>query len=512
MAEQITGFWQIYGDVVQLLALVAIGIGVWRLARVVTRRQLLDRDWLEEQLEWRQQMSQRALDGTRQDLVATLARSQVLTQEAQQRGITALTDNLDRRMSMLQRQSLEDSAGLKTDLVGRFERLRSAIGKELGAGRLTQQRELSTLRQYLDTGLARHREAMEQRQMDNIRTQQEGLATTMQALSKQVTDAFRASADELGKRVEGLTRTTDARLKEITGQVEQRLNEGFKKTTETFTQVLEHLSRIDEAQKKITELSTNVVSLQEVLTDKRSRGAFGEVQLSSLVANVMPEGSFEMQSTLSNGMRVDCLLRLPDPSGNVPIDAKFPLESYQKMVDPDQPEMERERARRMFRQDIRRHINAIADKYLIPGETADGAVMFLPAEAIFAEIHARFPDLVHDAQRRRVWLVSPTTLMAVLTTARAVLKDDATRRQVHVIQDHLRRLAEDFGRFQQRMDDLSKHIAQAHQDVDRVNTSARKISDRFEKIDNVQVEEPAAAPERAGRDALAVPTSRVDAS
>ena len=512
MADQIAVFWQAYGGIIQLLVLVVICIGVFRLAQVVTQRQLLDRDWLEEQLEWRQQMSQRALDGTRQDLVATLARSQVLTQESQQRGISALKDNLDQRMNALQRQSLEDSAGLKTDLVGRFERLRSAIGEELGEGRLTQQRELSTLRQYLDAGLTQHREAMEQRQMDNIRAQQEGLATTMQALSKQVTEAFRVSADELGKRVEGLTRSTDARLKEITGQVEQRLNEGFQKTTETFTKVLEHLTRIDEAQKKITELSTNVVSLQEVLTDKRSRGAFGEVQLSALVGNVMPEGSFEMQSTLSNGTRVDCLLHLPDPSGNVPIDAKFPLESYQKMLDPDQPETERERARRLFRQDIRRHINAIADKYLIPGETAEGAVMFLPAEAIFAEIHARFPELVLDAQRRRVWLVSPTTLMAVLTTARAVLKDDATRRQVHIIQDHLRRLADDFGRFQQRMDNLAKHIAQAHQDVDQVNTSARKISDRFEKIDNVEVEGLENSQDGANRDGLTLPSSCVDAS
>jgi DNA recombination protein RmuC len=276
-------------------------------------------------------------------------------------------------------------------------------------------------------------------------------------------------------------------LTAISGQVEQRLNEGFQKSTETFTQVLEHLSRIDEAQKKITELSADMVSLQEVLTDKRSRGAFGEVQLQNLIANMLPEGSYRMQATLSNGTRVDCLLRMPEPTGDVPIDAKFPLESFQRLNDFELPETERARAVRQFRLDIRRHIHAIADKYLIAGETAEGAVLFLPAEAIFAEIHARFPELIEEAQHRRVWLVSPTTMMAVLNTARAVLKDDATRRQIHVIRDHLRRLAVDFGRFQQRMDALARHIAQAHADAAQVTTSARKIAHRFDKIERVQV-------------------------
>jgi DNA recombination protein RmuC len=208
------------------------------------------------------------------------------------------------------------------------------------------------------------------------------------------------------------------------------------------------------------------------------------------VRNVMPEGSFSLQHTLGNGMRVDCLLSLPEPTGNVPIDAKFPLESFKSMMDPDLAESERLRAARQFRLDIRKHIRDIATKYLVPGETADGAVMFLPAEAVFAEIHAHYPDLVDEAQRARVWLVSPTTLMAVLTTARAVLKDEATRKQVHIIQDHLRKLSEDFGRFQQRMDRLAVHIRQANDDVRDVNTSARKITARFRDIDAVDLPEP----------------------
>jgi DNA recombination protein RmuC len=256
----------------------------------------------------------------------------------------------------------------------------------------------------------------------------------------------------------------------------------------TFNQVLTYLTRIDEAQKKITELSTNVVSPREVLADKRSRGAFGEVRLSALVRNVIPESGFAPQQTLSNGRRADCVLYLPDPTGNVVIDAKFPLESYQRMLDDQLAESERVQAQRQFRGDIKKHMLDIASRYIIPGEISDGAVMFIPAEAVFAEIHAHFPDLVEEAFRKRVWLVSPTTMMAILTTARAALKDAATREQVHIIQEHLRALSKDFGRFQSRMDNLARHIGQAHQDVSDVNISARKISNRFEKIEKVELE------------------------
>lgn len=438
----------------------------------------------------------------RDDIGDDVAHSRQQVQESLNAGLMRLQDLLDQRMGALQRQMLQDAAGLKTELIERFEAQRAAIADSLADGRMAQQRESAQLREALQAALTRHREAAEQHQREALKSQQEALTTGMAAMARQVSEAFRSSSDQLGKRVEGLTQTTDARLKEISGQVERRLAEGFEKTTETFTRVLEHLTRIDEAQKRITELSSNVVSLQEVLTDKRSRGAFGEVQLAGLVRNVMPEGSFALQHTLSNGTRVDCLLTLPEPTGNVAIDAKFPLESFQRMQDGDLPDTDRARAARQFRLDIRKHIRDIADKYLIAGETADGAVMFLPAEAIFAEIHAHFPDLVEEAQRARVWLVSPTTLMAVLTTARAVLKDEATRRQVHIIQDHLRKLSEDFGRFRQRMDKLAIHIRQAHDDVKQVNTSAQKISSRFADIDQVQLPEPEV---EAGEDAIALP-------
>jgi DNA recombination protein RmuC len=234
-------------------------------------------------------------------------------------------------------------------------------------------------------------------------------------------------------------------------------------------------------------LSGNVVSLKEILADKRSRGAFGEVQLSGLITNVMPPNSYAEQYTFGSGVRADCVLFLPEPTGTLCIDSKFPLESYQVMASPDRSDPERKQAEQQFRQDIKKHIKDIAEKYIIPGETADGAVMFIPAEAVFAEIHARFPDLVETAQQARVWLTSPTTMMAVLTTSRAVLKDAATRKQVHIIQDHLVALSKDFERFQSRMGNLAKHIDQANRDVEEVHTSARKISSRFEKIEKVEL-------------------------
>jgi len=332
------------------------------------------------------------------------------------------------------------------------------------------------------------REKFDAHQLNSLKLIQDSLHKGMQEVRQQVNEALKQNAESLNQRVDKLTDETQKRLKEISGQVEKRLTEGFEKTTKTFTNVMERLALIDEAQKKITELSSNVVNLQEVLADKRSRGAFGEIQLNALIRNVIPEQHIAFQHTLSNGKRADCMLLLPEPTGNIAIDAKFPLESYQRMTDNTRPESERRNAEQQFKQDIKKHIHDIAEKYIIPGETSDGAMMFIPAEAVFAEIHAHFPDLVEIAQQSRVWMVSPTTTMAILTTARAVLKDAATRKQVHIIQEHLVLLSHDFNRFQKRMDNLSKHIEQAHQDVEQVHKSSIKISTRFNKIEQVELQ------------------------
>jgi DNA recombination protein RmuC len=366
--------------------------------------------------------------------------------------------------------------------------------------------KLKLLRQHGEQGekqaqlLHRHSEQLKETLHDHHTSFNKNQIKSLEQLIAQLTSMTKLGREEMAKslelaseqmtkRIDGLTTSTDNRLKDISGQVEKRLADGFEKTTKTFNDILQRLALIDDAQKKITELSSNVVSLQEVLSDKRSRGAFGEVQLNALIRNVLPEQHFSIQHTLSNGKIADCILFLPEPTGNVVVDSKFPLESYKKMTDNNLGDFDRKAAERQFKVDIKKHINDISDKYLIENETADGAVMFIPAEAIFAEIHAHQSDLVEYANKKRVWLASPTTLMAILTTARSVLKDEATRKQIHVIQAHLSHLSADFSRFKGRFANLAKHIDQAASDVKQIHTSADKISSRFEKIEQVELQQ-----------------------
>lgn len=382
----------------------------------------------------------------------------------------------------------------------RSERLADRFGQELGA----QQERLARLQLELATALGRQREESAARsakleatlRADTAALRAQLTETTLKTLAEQaradrelLQQGLKSAAEQLATSIAGLTRNVDGRLESIAGQVSLRLDEGFRKTNETFASVMARLATIDEAQKKIDGLTTNVVSLQELLGDKRSRGAFGEVQLEGLVRNVLPPDAYAFQEVLPGNVRADCVLRLPPPTGLVAVDAKFPLENYQRMYLAEAPEADRAQARTAFRQDVKRHIDAIAGKYIIPGTTADGAVMFVPAEAVFAEIHAGFPELVAHAQGKRVWIVSPTTLMAVLNTARAVLRDVETRRQVHLIQDALAKLAKDFKRFDERMGALARHIEQASKDVQDVHVSSRKISAHFERIEAVRLEE-----------------------
>ncbi|HRQ58002.1 MAG TPA: DNA recombination protein RmuC [Azoarcus taiwanensis] len=343
------------------------------------------------------------------------------------------------------------------------------------------------------TRLAQQREEITSGQAElsaSMNTAHERLrAEIVEQMLGRLAEHARADRELLTKGMEALSRTIDERLEAIGGHVNQRLDEGFRKTNETFASVMARLATIDEAQKKIDGLTTNVVTLQELLGDKRARGAFGEVQLEALVRNMLPPDAYAFQAVLGNNTRVDCLLTLPPPTGRVAVDAKFPLENYNRMLAPELAEVDRRLATGAFRADVRRHIDAIADKYILAGETADGAVMFIPAEAVFAEIHAHHPELVEHAQRKRVWIVSPTTLMAVLNTARAVLKDVETRKQIHVIRDALGKLAKDFARFDERMAALARHIDQASRDVQEVQVSSRKISAHFRKIESAELDE-----------------------
>ena len=382
----------------------------------------------------------------------------------------------------------------------------------------TQTRALETLSSQFDSGLeAKHRAMLVDlhggltQQGDRLGTQlndtserlrgsvgvelkqtRDTLHALQLALVQNMAQQSAAMNDLLVETTRSLNAKIDERLDQISGKVSERLDEGFKKTNETFVNVMARLATIDEAQKKIDGLTGSVLSLQELLGDKRARGAFGEVQLEALVRNVLPTSAFEMQCTLSNGTRADCVLKLPAPTGMVAVDSKFPLENYHRMFDPETDEVDYTLAQKQFKADVKRHVDAISGKYIIAGETSDGAVMFIPAEAVFAEIHAHHAEVVEYANAKHVWIVSPTTLMAVLNTARAVLKDVETRNQIHVIKDELVKLSVDFARFDDRMRKLADHVRQAHEDAQQVQISSKKISQRFAQIEGVELEETAA--------------------
>ena len=356
------------------------------------------------------------------------------------------------------------------------EMLKNTVSNELNATRDAMQ----ALQLAQNSSLAQTREAV-------LETLHKTLSEQGKSQQSLINDTMLKATTTLTQSVESLGKIVDARLLEIGGKVSERLDEGFKKTNETFISVMERLATIDEAQKKIDGLTVNMVSLQELLGDKRSRGVYGEVQLESLVRNVLPANGFKMQHTFDNGTRVDCALFLPEPTGTVAVDSKFPLENYHKMFDSRLPEAAQNLAEKQFKLDVKKHVDDIAAKYIIPNVTSDGAVMFIPAEAVFAEIHAYHPEVIDYAMNKRVWLVSPTTLMAVLNTARAVLKDVEMRKQVHIIKDELGKLSKDFERFDVRMKKLADNIRQAHENAQDVHVSSQKITNRFKQIERVEL-------------------------
>ena len=367
---------------------------------------------------------------------------------------------------------INDSLNKSTDRLNKTvtEELKSTR-KSLNDLQLAQQEALSKIREEITDKI--HKTLSEQG-----KAQQETLQNSL-----------KNTALQLIASVETLTKSVDKRLEAITGKVQERLDEGFKKTNQTFISVMERLATIDEAQKKIDGLTTNMVSLQELLGDKRSRGAFGELQLEGLIKNILPPDSYSFQHTFSKGVRADCVLFLPDPTGTVAVDSKFPMENYQKMFDVNLTDIDKAKAQKQFKLDVKKHINDIATKYIIIDETSDGAVMFLPAEAVFAEIHAYHPELIQEAMAKKVWIVSPTTLMAVLNTARAVLKDVETKKQVHIIKSELGKLGKEFNRFDTRMKKLADNIRQAHENAQDVHITSQKITQRFTQIEKVELAE-----------------------
>ena len=287
----------------------------------------------------------------------------------------------------------------------------------------------------------------------------------------------------------GLTDRIDNRLNLINDKVNERLDQNFEKTNKTFTSVLERLSKIDEAQKKIDNLSSDIVSLQGVLTDKKTRGIFGEVNLKHILSNVFGDGKnniYKLQYTLSNGTIADCVLFAPEPLGMIAIDSKFPLEDYQMMV--DKSNRDRTLAEKKFKSDMKKHIDAIANKYIIPTETTDQAILFLPAEAIFAEVNAYHQDIIDYAYSRRVWICGPTTLISTLTTLQIIIKNIERDKYTKVIHQELKLLDAEFKRYKDRWDKLSRSIDTVSRDVKDIHTTTDKITKRFNAINEVDME------------------------
>ncbi|EQC48880.1 RmuC domain protein [Bacteriovorax sp. BSW11_IV] len=296
--------------------------------------------------------------------------------------------------------------------------------------------------------------------------------------------------DSLHKEFVQLNKILEDKLEKISSKVRENLDEGFKKTNETFANVIARLAKIDEAQKKIESLSSNVVELQDVLTDKKSRGIFGEIQLSNVLSAVFGEKNdkiYDLQYKLSNGKIVDSILFMPEPTGRICVDSKFPLENFKRMYDKTLPDSERELASKEFGRNVKKHVDDIASKYIITGETSDQAIMFLPAEAIFAELHAYHGDVVDYANSKRVWLASPTTFMATLTTLQSVIINIERNKYMTLMHEEINKLGDEFKRYQDRWSNLSKHLQTVTKDIDQINTTSNKISSRFERILQVEI-------------------------
>ncbi len=324
----------------------------------------------------------------------------------------------------------------------------------------------------------------------------QNLGNAMNENSQSLSMNINKFKDEFKKNInedfESLNRKIENRLDMMNTKVEERLSKGFEETTKTFGNVLERLTKIDEAQKKIEALSTNVVSLQDVLTDKKSRGIFGEVQLYQILTSVFGSKNDKMYQTqykLSNGTVADSIIFTPEPMGNIAIDSKFPLENYRRLYDTNLSGEQKIQARKEFVNDMKKHIDAISEKYIIENETSDQAILFLPAEAIFAEINAYHTDIVDYAYKKNVRIASPTTLISVLTMIQVIMKNIERDKYAHIIQEELGKLQQEFNRYEERWGRLKKDIEKVTTDVKEITTTSTKISKRFNEISNVNMSE-----------------------
>ena len=337
---------------------------------------------------------------------------------------------------------------------------------------------ISTLRKSgQSTGLAEQEMSLLVKQLQALSDGQERLSGGLHHVSE-------ANA----KAQTNMLALMEQRLAQVQQQLSENMHGSARRTAQSLGDLQQRLATIDKAQENITKLSGDVLSLQDILSNKQTRGAFGEIQLHDIVIKALPQDSFTMQATLSNGRRADCIIHLPNPPGPIAIDSKFPLEAYEAMRRAS-TEADLSEAARQFRTALRKHIKDISEKYIIEGETADGALMFLPSEAVYAEIHANFPDLVRESFAARVWIVSPTTCMATLNTMRAILKDARMRAQAGSIRRELGLLYQDVDRLGTRVENLDRHFGQAAKDLSEIKISSEKAGRRARRLDNFDFEE-----------------------
>ena len=318
------------------------------------------------------------------------------------------------------------------------------------------------------------------------------LSRTEISVIKEIGDFKHNFSSDINKDFNELNDRIERKLNLINQKVNEKLEDGFDKTNRTFNEVMNRLTRIDEAQKKIDGLGTEIISLESILTDKKSRGIFGEVNLYHILSSIFGEKNdriYRTQYTLSNTTIADAIVFGPEPLGTICIDAKFPLENYRRLVEKGISDNERALRYKAFDNDVKKHIDAIASKYIIPNETSDQAIMFLPAEAIFAEINAYHTSLIKYAASKKVWITSPTTLMSLLTIIEAVLKGLERDKYTSIIHEELNRLGVEFGRYKERWDKLSRTIQTVNNDVENIHKTTEKITKRFDSINNVKLED-----------------------
>ena len=333
----------------------------------------------------------------------------------------------------------------------------------------------------------RHFRPLEGSGMEKSKALQEVLKD-LSANQQQIVGSIKVITDTQTTSQTAIIKHVESRLEEIQKSISSSLSGSSVKTAQTLGELQQRLQTIDKAQTNIEKLSGEVLGLQEILSNKQARGVFGEIQLKDIVRKALPSDAYDFQFTLSNGKRADCIIYLPEPQGNIVIDSKFPLEAYNSMIS-NTNEADKNRNIQLFQSSIKTHIKDISEKYIIEGETADGAILFLPSEAIYAELHANFSKLVNEGFDSRVWIVSPTTLMATLNTMRAILKDERLRRQTSRIRAELDLLYKDMLRLEGRIINLDKHFNLASKDVDEIKISAKKAAKRVFSIERFEFEE-----------------------